>query len=175
MSFARMRAIIVVGALVTCAAIFVVFALLKDHQTGGPTTRACPKDAVIADLRLPAEKDVKINLIDASGGRVSIGGIGAELQNRGFQVNIVAPEQPPVEDVAVLGYGPKGVGSAWVIQAYFHGDARNDFQLKRTDNAIDVTIGTGFRKLATISEVKGQWGQRGRPSEPPGTCANDPA
>lgn len=174
MSFARVRALVVVGALVVCAVVFVSFALFKDRQRDAPAAQTCPKDAVIADLRLPAEKEIKINVIDASGGTVEAGGLGGELAHRGFQVNVVkSAGTPVVNDVAILGYGPKGVGGAWVVQAQFFGKATSDFQLKRADNTVDLTIGSAFKKLATISEVKGSLGQLGRPTLPPGTCSDD--
>src|SRR6266508_966864 len=58
MTFARIRAIVIVSVLV-------VAAILRDNETG-PVGAGCPKDAVIADTRLPEPSEVKINVYNAS-------------------------------------------------------------------------------------------------------------
>jgi len=54
MTFARIRAIAIVSVLVVAALVFVAAAILRDNQTGGVAS-GCPKDAVLADTRLPDE------------------------------------------------------------------------------------------------------------------------
>jgi hypothetical protein len=176
MTFARIRALVIVGVLVVAATVVVVIALLNDRQKDSNLTGGCPNDAVIADLRLPQEKDVKIKLYNASGGVVSTGSFANTLAHRGFQVSTANPgEEPqaPLSEVAVVRYGPKAVGKAWVVQAYFINDVTPEFQIKRPDDVVDVVIGSGFKKLATVSEVKQALWQVGRPLAPPGTCARD--
>lgn len=179
MSFARVKALVVVGVLVTSAMIFVIFAITKDHQRskGGPT--GCPKDAVIADLGIPAEKDIKVKVFDASGGTVEASSVAADLKHRGFQVEAAGPVEVS-KQVAVLRYGPKGVGAAWVVKAYFLLDLNDpadtdDFQVKRDDAVVEILVGSGFQKLATSTEFKFRLGQNGRPTQPPGTCGDDTA
>lgn len=176
MSFARVRALVIVGVLVIAAMVVVVVALFSDHQEKSSAVKGCPKGAVIADLRLPPEQEVKIKLYDASGGAISIDGFGNDMQNRGFQVTTADPgEEPkaPVSEVAVVRYGPKAVGKAWVVQAYFLNDAKPEFQISRGDDVVEVVVGTGFKKLATVSEVKQALWQVGRPPAPPGTCGKE--
>lgn len=173
MSFARARALVIVGALVVCALIVAVVALVKDSEGDPSGIGGCPAGAVIADLQLHPEKELKINLFDGTGGTSSTLGVGNELGFRGFQVNRVdtrAKPIPAIKEPAIVRYGPKAVGGAQVVQAYFLDEATLDFQLNRDDASIDVVIGTGFKKLATTSEVKQALAQMGRPSEPPGTC-----
>jgi hypothetical protein len=176
MTFARIRALVIVGVLVISATVIVVIALLNDRQGDSDLVTGCPKNAIVADLRLPQEKDVKIKLYNASGGTVSTGGFANTLQHRGFQVTTANPgEEPqtPLPDVAVVRFGPKAVGSAWVVQAYFINDATPEFQIGRTDDVVEVVIGSGFKKLATVSEVKQALWQVGRPPAPPGTCGKE--
>lgn len=176
MTFARIRALVIVGLLVISATVVVVIALLNDHQKDADLASGCPKDAIIADLQLPEEKEVKIKLYNASGGTVSTGGFASTLEHRGFQVTTANPgEEPqaPLSEVAVVRYGPKAVGKAWVVQAYFINNATPEFQIKRTDDVVDIVLGSGFKKLATVSEVKQALWQVGRPPAPPGTCGKD--
>src|SRR4051812_49548743 len=66
MSFARVRALIVVGILVLAAAVLVVTALLKDKQTTPIQAQGCAKNAVIANIKLPEPSAVKINVYNAT-------------------------------------------------------------------------------------------------------------
>lgn len=172
MSFARVRALAIVGVLVTSAMIFVIFAIVKDNQRGDDGPSGCPEDAVIANLQLPEEEQIKLRIIDASGGTVEAASLATDMKHRGFQVEEAGRAQA-VKDVAILRYGPKGVSSAWVVQAYFLGEATDDFQIKREDNVVDLVIGAGFQKLATSTEVIFHLGQNGRPTAPPGTCGDE--
>src|SRR3954470_7415456 len=63
MSFARVRALVVVGVLAVAAIIFVITALVRDSQGGAVTGEDCPAGAPMADVTLPddpAEVTVKV-------------------------------------------------------------------------------------------------------------------
>ena len=63
MSFARVRALVVVGVLALAAVIFVVTALVRDSQGGATKGKGCPAGAPLADVTLPddpAEVTVKV-------------------------------------------------------------------------------------------------------------------
>src|SRR4051794_26789984 len=63
MSFARVRALVVVGVLAVAAIVFVIVALVKDSQGDEVTGDNCPAGAPRADVTLPddpAEVTVKV-------------------------------------------------------------------------------------------------------------------
>ena len=55
MSFARVRALVVVGVLAVAAIVFVVVALVRDSQGGAVNGEKCPAGAPMADVTLPDE------------------------------------------------------------------------------------------------------------------------
>ena len=175
MSFARVRALAVVGALVVCALILVTMAFVRDRQSGSPEAKGCSEDAVVADLRLPLPEEVKLRVYNATDKADLAKSVGEAFENRKFQVLERAPDPlaKRVNTVAVLRYGPKGVGSAWLIRAYFLNEAKYEFDINRKDEIVDVVIGTQYKQLATTTEVNQALGQVGSPVLPEGTCAGD--
>ena len=173
MSFARVRALAVVGALVLAAIIFVTVALVKDRQSGPAQAQGCAKDAVMANITLPEEQDVKINVYNATDKPGLASEMKNEFSNRKFKVLKSGndPVKKPVTKVAQLRYGPKSVGAAWLLRAYFLNEADPQFDIKRTDDVVDVVMGTAFKQLATTTEVHQALAQLGSPVLPPGTCS----
>jgi hypothetical protein len=173
MSFARVRALTVVGVLFLCAVVFVVLALVKDTQTTASSGGGCPADYVPADLRLPNEnKDIKINVYNATDRPGLAENVASDFANREFTVKTKGndPLKKKVDKIAVLRYGPKGVGAAWVLRAYFLAEADQEFDIARKDDVVDVVIGTKFRQLATPTEMRQSLAALGRPTLPKGTC-----
>jgi len=171
MSFARVRAIVVVGVLFLSAVAVVTMALLRDTQTVAQATTGCPADHVKADLRLPEEKDIKIAVFNATGQNGLGEQVASDFRNREF--NLVKPpanDKRRVEDVAVLRYGPKAVGAAHVLRAYFLDEAKLEFDIKRQDDVVDIVIGQKFKQLGTVTEVNQAIGQLSEPELPKGTC-----
>jgi len=171
MSFARVRALAVVGALVLAAAIFVTVALLKDRQSGPSAATGCGEGAVIANTKLPEPQDVKINVYNATDKPGQANAVKTEFHNRKFQVGKSGNDPAKFKGVALLRYGPKAVGAAWLLRAYFLNDIQADFDIKRTDDTVDVIIGPSFKQLATTTEVNQSLAQLGNPTLPEGTCA----
>jgi LytR cell envelope-related transcriptional attenuator len=173
MSFARVRALAVVGALVVAAAVFVTVALLKDRQNEPTEARGCAEGAVIADIRLPEPQDVKINVYNATDKPGLATEVRTDFENRKFKIEKHGndPANKRVAEVAVLRYGPKAVGAAWLLRAYFLNEATTEFDAKRADNVVDVVIGAKFKQLATTTEVNQALAQLGNPTLPEGTCA----
>ncbi|MEV4760199.1 LytR C-terminal domain-containing protein [Micromonospora sp. NPDC049559] len=167
-----MRALVVVGALVVCALIFVVVAIVRDSQGGQVSAENCPKGFKLANLTLPDEKDVKINVYNGTNEAGLATGVGNDFKNRKFQVLKTGndPKKKGYDGVAVLRYGPKSIGAATLLQAYFLRQAENDFDINRDDDVIDVVIGGAFQQLATPTEKNQSLGDIGRPSPEPGTC-----
>ena len=170
MSFARVRALVVVGLLAVTALVFVVVAVVRDTQSSAGIAEDCPEGWPVADVRLREQKDVKINVYTGTDEVGLAGGVADDFRNRNFQVKKEG-NAPKTDQVAVLRYGPKGVGSAHLLRAYFLNNAKLEPDLKRKDDTVDVILGNGFQQLATTTEVNQSLGDLGSPEAPAGTCA----
>jgi hypothetical protein len=169
MSFARVRALVVVGLLAVVALVFVVVAVVRDTQGKGVAS-GCPEDAPLADVALRERKDVRINVYNGTDEAGLAKKVADEFRNRKFQVKKEGTADKQVDDVAVLRYGPKGVGSAHLLRAYFLDNAELKYDAKRKDDTVDVVLGSRFAQLATTTEVNQSLGDLGSPIAPPGTC-----
>ncbi|WP_207915414.1 LytR C-terminal domain-containing protein [Micromonospora sp. 15K316] len=165
-----MRALVVVGLLAILAVVFVVVAVVRDSQGNAGTAKGCPDGWPLADVALRETKDVKINVLNATDEVGRAGSVADDFRNRKFQVKKVGNAPKGVDDVAVLRYGPKGVGSAHLLRAYFLNNAELDYDAKRTDDTVDVVLGSAFQQLATTTEVNQSLGDLGSPVAPPGSC-----
>jgi hypothetical protein len=177
MSFARVRALVVVGVLFLAAAILAVMALVRDSQSDPKAAAGCPKNAVLVNTRLPNEnKDVKIKVFNGTDQPGLAEGVGEDFAHRGFTVDKKKENSPKaIDQIAVLRYGPKAVGSAWLLRAYFLQEADTQFDARRQNDVVDVIVGKKFQQLATETEVKQSLTQLGNPSPPAGTCPADTA
>ncbi len=173
MTIARIRALAIVGVLFLAALVLVTVSIVKDKQTK-PVGASCPEDAVRVNTHLADAESIQLNVYNATDKPGLAKEIASELRQRKFKVDPdKASNDPlgkPVDGVAVLRYGPKSVGAAWVVRAYFLNDARLEFDVNRADESIDVVLGPGFRKLATQTEEKQALAQAGRAKLPKGTC-----
>ncbi|WBB70945.1 LytR C-terminal domain-containing protein [Micromonospora sp. WMMD812] len=165
-----MRALVVVGLLAVFALVFVVVALVRDSQGNAGTAAGCPDGWPLADVTLHEPKDVKINVLNATDEAGRAATVADDFRNRKFQVKKVGNEKKQVDDVAELRYGPKGVGSAHLLRAYFLDNAEPVYDAKRTDDTVDVVLGNSFQQLATTTEVNQSLGDLGSPVAPPGSC-----
>jgi hypothetical protein len=177
MSFARVRALVVVGVLFVAAAIFVIMALVRDSQSDPRAAAGCPKNATLVNTRLPDEnKDVKLKIFNGTAQPGLAEKVGEDFSHRGFTVDKKKENSPKaISSIAVLRYGPKAVGDAWLLQAYFLDEADLQFDAKRQNDVVDIVIGKKYQQLATETEVKQSLTQLGNPSPPAGTCAADTA
>jgi hypothetical protein len=173
MSFARIRALAVVGVLVIAAAIVVTITISKDRQKGPITNGgSCTAGQVPVSLALPEPKDVKINVFNATDKPGLASDVATDFKNRKFTVVKEGndPLAKRVDGVAVLRYGPKKVGAAWLMRAYFLNEAKFEFDAKRTDDLVDIVVGLKFKQLATVTETNQALAQAGNPTLPQGTC-----
>lgn len=175
MSFARVRALVVVGLLAVIALVFVVVAVVRDSQGNAGTAAGCPEGWPLADLTLRERKDVKINVFNATDRPGLAHTVSDEFRNRQFQVAKTGDEKKQVDGVAVLRYGPNGVGSAHLLEAYFLNEAVRGYDEKRTDDTVDVVLGNNFQQLATTTEVNQSLGDSGPPKAPKGSCPSPAA
>ncbi|MFI7605329.1 LytR C-terminal domain-containing protein [Micromonospora sp. NPDC049366] len=164
-----MRALVVVGLLAVTALVFVVVAVVRDSQGNAGTAKGCPDGWPLADIALRDRKDVKLNVLNGTDQPGLARQVADEFRNRQFQIKKVANEKP-IDDIAVLRYGPKGVGSAHLLRAYFLNNAETKYQPERQDDSVDVVLGNGFQQLATTTEVNQSLGDLGGAEAPPGTC-----
>ncbi|MER5337291.1 LytR C-terminal domain-containing protein [Micromonospora sp. NPDC002717] len=165
-----MRALVVVGLLAVLALVFVVVAMVRDTQGDSGLAGGCPEGWPMADVTLREPKDVKINVLNGTDRIGLAGAIADDFRNRKFQVKKTGDEKKQIDDIAVLRYGPKGVGSAHLLRAYFLDNAEYEYDAKRTDDVVDVVLGSGFQQLATTTEVNQSLGDLGAPVAPAGSC-----
>ena len=170
MSFARVRALVVVGLLAVLALVFVVVAMVRDTQGDAGLAGGCPEGWPMADVTLREPKDVKINVLNGTDRIGLAAAIADDFRNRKFQVKKTGDEKKQIDDIAVLRYGPKGVGSAHLLRAYFLNNAEYEYDAKRTDDVVDVVLGSGFQQLATTTEVNQSLGDLGAPVAPAESC-----
>ncbi|MEH1164547.1 LytR C-terminal domain-containing protein [Micromonospora sp. CPCC 205539] len=164
-----MRALVVVGLLAVLALTFVVIAVVRDTQGNAGTAASCPDGWPLADVTLRETKDVKINVLNATDEAGRAATVADDFRNRKFQV-IKVGNAKAINDVAMLRYGPKGVGSAHLLSAYFLDQATLGYDEKRTDDTVDVVLGAAFQQLATTTEVNQSLGDLGAPEAPAGSC-----
>ncbi|HEX5543146.1 MAG TPA: LytR C-terminal domain-containing protein [Micromonospora sp.] len=167
-----MRALVIVAGLVVFALVFVVITLIRDTQSGPGSALECPEGYVRADIALREAKDIKINVYNSTDGVGLAGSVGSNFKNRDFQVEKTGndPRKKRVEGVAELRYGPKGVGSAHVLRAYFLDQADPVYEADRDDDVVDVALGADFKQLATTTEVNQALVELQSPELPPRTC-----
>ncbi|GAB7050814.1 hypothetical protein JCM9534A_59400 [Catenuloplanes indicus JCM 9534] len=171
MSYARMRALIVLSVLTVAAIVFVAVALVQDTQTEATTVEECPEGYVLANVALPEPKDVKLKVFNAAGQNGLGARVSTDFSNRKFQVEKPENSDRTSDDVAILRYGPKTVGAAHLLRAYFLDNALTEYDEGRDSDIVDVVIGTGFEQLATTTEVNQSLVELGQAEVPPGACA----
>ncbi len=170
MTFARVRALIVVGVLALAAVVFVVVALVKDTQSGATGKVTCPPGAVLVDMSLPEPKQITVKVFNGTDNNGWGSQITEDFKNRKFKTQEPEDNKKVVEGVAVLRFGPKTVGSAHLLRAFFLGEATQEYNAKREDAVVDVVIGTKFRQLATPTEMRQSLADLGEPKVPAGAC-----
>jgi LytR cell envelope-related transcriptional attenuator len=171
MSFARVRALVVVGALAVAAVVFVIVALVKDTQQDAVAS-GCPAGSVMADIRLPDDpSEVTVKVYNATKTPGVADRVTSDFTNRRFKAQKPAENKKKFTGVAQLRYGPAAVGKAHLLKAYFLAQAVPLYDPKRKGDVVDVVVGTQYRQLATTTEVNQSLVELGEPDVPPGACA----
>ena len=170
MSFARVRALVVVGVLAVAAVVFVVVALVRDTQ-GDAVAGGCPEGSVMANVTLPDDPEqVTVRVFNGTDSAGLAENVTNEFKNRRFKTGKPAENKKKVDGVAVMRYGPEAVGSAWLLRAYFLNQADAQYDAKRKGVVVDVVIGSSFQQLATTTEVNQSLVELGEPELPVGAC-----
>lgn len=171
MSFARVRALVVVGVLAVAAIVFVVVTLVRDSQRGLSNSGACPAGAPFADIRLPEDPvDVTVKVYNGTSRAGLAEQVTTEFQNRRFTVKNPGKSKTKFDGVAEIRFGPETAGDAQLLRAYFLAQSKMVYNAKRTGDVIDIVIGDQFQQLATTTEVNQSLGAMGEPTLPPGSC-----
>ncbi|WP_213450927.1 LytR C-terminal domain-containing protein [Rhizomonospora bruguierae] len=170
MTFARVRALVVLAVLVVAAGVFIVVALVRDSQSSVSVTGGCPAGYVPANLKLPEAKDIKIRVFNSTDRPGLAAEVSNDFKNRQVQVIKEGNSGKAVPGVVVLRYGPKAVGAAHVMRSFFLNQAKTEFNIKRQDDVVDVVIGPDFRQLATPTEFNQSVSALQNPEPPKGTC-----
>ena len=175
MSFARVRALVVVGVLAVAAVVFVVVALVRDTQGDAVAGGGCPDGSVMANVTLPEDpEDVTVKVYNGTKTAGLADNVTNEFKNRRFKTQKPGENKKRVDGVAVMRYGPEAVGSAWLLRAYFLNQADVQYDAKRKGAVVDVVVGKSFQQLATTTEVNQSLVELGEPEVPPGACAAPP-
>jgi LytR cell envelope-related transcriptional attenuator len=171
MTLSRARALVLVSLLVLAALILVLVAVLRDRQSGSQYGASCGPGTVKVHTRpLPDPGHIKVNVFNGTGQPGLADAVADEFRNRGFTVGTVQNAPQAFDGTAKLAYGGNELAAAAVVDSYFLGKAASAFDLKRTDDVVDVTIGKQYTRLGTKTEVNQAQAQIGNPSAPPGTC-----
>ena len=171
MSFARVRALVVVGVLAVAAVVFVITALVRDTQGDAVTGQDCPAGAPLADVTLPDDPaEVTVKVLNGTNTPGLAESVTNEFKNRRFTVQKPAENKTKFKGVAEIRYGPDAVGRAQLLRAYFLDQSELEYNAKRKGAVIDIVIGSKFRQLATTTEVNQSLVEVGEPTLPPGAC-----
>lgn len=172
MSFARVRALVVVGVLAVAALVFVVVALVRDTQGDAVSSGGCDEGAVMVDASLPEDPgEVTIKVYNGTDQPGLADNVTTEFKNRRFTTQKPAENKKKLEGVALMRYGPDAVGAAWLLRAYFLNQADTEFDADRKGAVVDIVIGDQFQQLATTTEVNQSLVELGEPQVPSGACA----
>jgi len=172
MSFARVRALVVIGVLAVAAIIFVVVALVRDSQGDAVSGDGCAEGAPRANVTLPDDPDqVKVRVLNGTREPGKAEKVSNDFKNRGFVMEKPGESKSKFDRIAIIRYGPKAVGDAQLLKAYFLGKAKPEYSAKRTDDIVEIVVGANFAQLATSTEVNQSLVELGEPELPPGACA----
>ncbi len=175
MSFARVRALVVIGVLAVAAIVFVVVALVRDSQGEVVADGGCPEGAPLANVTLPRDpKDVKIKVLNGTSTAGLAEKVSTDFKNRGFSMQKPAESRSKFDRIAIIRYGPQAVGDAQLLKAYFLGKAKPEYNPKRADDIVEIVVGADYAQLATSTEVNQSLVELGEPEVPPGACAAPP-
>jgi hypothetical protein len=163
MSFARVRALVVVGVLA-------VAAMVRDKQADVASGN-CPDKAPLADVHLPDDPaEVTLKVLNGTKRAGLAESVSTEFKNRRFTVQPSGKSKTKFAGVAEVRYGPDTVGKAQLVRAYFLAQSKMVYNEKRKGQLIEIVIGDDFQQLATTTEVNQSLVEIGEPDLPPGAC-----
>lgn len=171
MSLARLRALVIFGVLLLTAVVVVTWTLVSDHQSTTANARECPANAKRANLSIPKESNVKINVYNSTDHNGLAQATATKLKGVGFHILSVKqdPKGAVIHNGAQIRFGRKAVGAAQLLRAYIP-DASAAYDPNREDDTLDVVLGQAFSDIRGPTDVKDAEISLGEPTPPPGTC-----
>src|SRR3954467_1921217 len=170
MTLTRFRALTVIGVLFVVSLVLATMAILKDRQAYGAEPGACRPGEVPVNLTLPATAaDVRVSVLNATGRDGVAGAVATGLRNRHFQV-VGTGGADHAEGGVVIRFGPKALGKAWWLRAYYLDRADVRFDPKRSDDTGVVVGGAEGAELGREYDARHALADMGNPTPPPGTC-----
>lgn len=143
---------------------------LPSGHLAAQAVASCPDGLVPANVALPDADKVRLHIYNGTARSGLAVEVAQDLRLRDFQVLDAAESWERPDVVAVIRYGPKTVGAAWVMRSYFLDEAETEFNLHRDDDVVDIVLGVRFTSLATRTEVNRSIAALGRAQPPAGTC-----
>lgn len=153
--------------------------LSTDASSKLPTAdpAVCPSGLVVAQVWPPERRTVRVRILDSTGRPGLAAQVAAQFREGGPQVVGTGLESGRYDGVVILRYGPQAVGAAWDLIPFFvdtypaDNRWRDEFQLERGDDVVEVILGAAFDHVKTITEVNQATAKLPLPKAPPGTCA----
>lgn len=133
----------------------------------------CPPGLVPVDLTVLRPDGTRLNVLNASDVKGLELTVFVELGKRGFQMLSTTDRYRDgrrYPEAAVIRYGPQTVGAGWLVSSYIQGQVKTEFDIHRSNDRIDVILGSAFESIRTPTEANQAVAAAGQPSLPPGTC-----
>src|SRR5262245_37082319 len=126
-----------------------------------PTATPCPPGSVLAQLFPVDRARVKVRVLNGGISAGTARAVATQFRDWQMQVVAVGTAALPYVGLVLLRYGPRTIGAAWTLRPFFmvpdraswKWTGRDDFQLDRANDIVDVVLGTRFQQLNTTTEV----------------------
>jgi hypothetical protein len=161
MSLARVRALIVIGALAVIAMSTVIWAIVKDDQVKPAAQSECQKLGKAATA-IPPAKSVRLRIYNATDHSGLAQTAKTQLTQAGFKNITIGNKADAVEATAEVRYGPAGVGAAYLVRAHVRSsEAVPD---DRKDATVDLILGEEYTRVQITppADVKGELERLGK-------------
>jgi len=138
---ARVRALVLLAALVLISAIAVWLIVRSDARSETPAASPCGAKSGQANA-------IQLRVLNATSREGLAGSVATELRKRGYTVTGVGNASNSVPGSAEIRHGAKGAPAARVIAGTVAGaTVKND---ARAGTDVDLVLGTKFRALAPV-------------------------
>lgn len=166
----RLASATVVLLLVT-ATLAIILSLSQNKVTALSPGVSCGKGEVRVDLSMPSDPSkVKLQIFNSTKTLGLASQVSADFKSRKFTVQKIGNSKPVYKGIAKIKYGPKQVGTAWYLRAFFINEAQLVFDKNYKSDVIQITLGNKFKKLASNTEKNQAIAAAGRPQLPKGGC-----
>lgn len=141
---ARLRALVVLVAIVVVGAVSVLL-ILRADSSKSPPRGAAPTCGPTATPTAMARAAIRIRVLNATSRPGLAGTVAAELRRRGYTVTGVGNDTTAVRGPAEMRYGAAGAAAAKAVAGLVAGAVSR--QVTRSGSDIDLVLGNGFTQL----------------------------